>query len=196
MRVPIANGLAGAFVASRIDNPPLTEAAFADFYARTAGPLSGYLRRLTGNRSLAEDLVQEAYLRFLSLSRVPAADDHRRHYLFRIGTNLARDHYRRAQRDSTYRERTRAQAAPEVQTSSDGAADAGDLRGVLDELSPRDRELLLLAYVEGLTHKEISAITGLMRASVKPLLFRARRRFATALRASGLAGTAIVEPAS
>ena len=91
MRVPVAGGLADAFVAGRIQQAPLNEAAFADFYARTAGPLGGYLRRLTGNTAVAEDLVQEAYLRFLSLTRVPDTDDYRRNYLFRIGTNLARD---------------------------------------------------------------------------------------------------------
>jgi RNA polymerase sigma-70 factor (ECF subfamily) len=67
------------------------------------------------------------------------------------------------------------------------AGDASDVWSALDRVTPRDRELLLLAYVEGLTHKEISQVTGLMRASIKPLLFRARKRFAGALHASGLA---------
>jgi RNA polymerase sigma-70 factor (ECF subfamily) len=58
---------------------------------------------------------------------------------------------------------------------------------MLAQLSSRDRELLLLAYVEGMTHKEISHVTGLMRGSIKPLLFRARRRFAGVLTSAGLA---------
>jgi RNA polymerase sigma-70 factor (ECF subfamily) len=61
----------------------------------------------------------------------------------------------------------------------------------LARLTPRDRELLLLAYVEGLTHQEIAEVTGLMRASVRPLLFRARQRFASVLRHAGLAPDAI-----
>jgi RNA polymerase sigma-70 factor (ECF subfamily) len=196
MRVRMPGAMADAFVAGRVDQAPLTQAAFADFYARTAGPLGGYVRRLTGHRALAEDLVHEAYVRFLSLVRVPATDDHRRNYLFRIATNLARDHFRRAQRDHGYRESLPAPAPARDWSARRHLPDRGELDDVLAGLSTRDRELLLLAYVEGLTHREISAITGLMRASVKPLLFRARRRFAAALREAGLGDAEGAEPAS
>jgi RNA polymerase sigma-70 factor (ECF subfamily) len=156
---------------------PMTEPAFLEFYARTAGRLNGYLRKLTGDASLAEDLLQEAYLRFLTRSRVLDDDEHQKNYLFRIATNLARDHYRREQRRPILTE-------PGVAEPAD---DCGEVWSMLGNLSSRDRELLLLAYVEGMTHKEISQITGLMRASVKPLLFRARRRFASVLTTAGLA---------
>jgi RNA polymerase sigma-70 factor (ECF subfamily) len=186
MRVPLAGQAADAFVAGRIERAPLTEAAFADFYARTAGPLGGYLRRLTGDASLAEDLTQEAYVRFLSLMRVPDTDDHRRNYLFRIGTNLARDHFRHKQRDHAFRVALCLDAPATGGHDVAAMQGGGELQPILERLSTRDRELLLLAYVEGMTHQEIGVITGLMRASIKPLLFRARRRFARALREAGI----------
>jgi RNA polymerase sigma-70 factor, ECF subfamily len=158
----------------------MDEPAFQAFYARTAGPLSGYLRRLTGNYAVAEDLLQDAYLRFLGAARVPDGEEHQKNYLFRIATNLARDHFRRAGRQP----RLAVAAEPAVEP----APVQGDVWALLARVSPRDRELLLLAYVEGLTHREIAGVTGLMRASVKPLLFRARRRFAALLRDAGLAG--------
>lgn len=168
----------------------MNEAAFLDFYARTSGPLGRYLRRLTGDGALAEDLLQEAYLRFLSIASVPEDDDHRKNYLFRIGTNLSRDHYRRARRFQPLE----ADENTLESTSSFGRHHAAcrsgdthvDVWAVLDRVTPRDRELLLLAYVEGLTHKEISQVTGLMRASLKPLLYRARKRFAAALGKVGM----------
>ena len=86
-----------ALVTERISRLPMTEPAFLEFYARTAGRLNGYLRKLTGDASLAEDLLQEAYLRFLTRSRVLDDDEHQKNYLFRIATNLARDHFRREQ---------------------------------------------------------------------------------------------------
>jgi len=49
-------------------------------------------------------------------------------------------------------------------------------------LKPRQRTLLWLAYVQGLTHEEIAAHLGLHAASIKLLLFRARRRLAGLLR--------------
>jgi RNA polymerase sigma-70 factor (ECF subfamily) len=182
-REPLAAGLVDAYVADRIRRPPMNEAAFLDFYARTAGPLIGYLRRLTGNVTTAEDLLQEAYLRFLGAARVPVDPDHRRNYLFRIATNLARDHFRHERRYLSVDDDRRFDRA----STPAHATDAQDVWSALKRVTARDRELLLLAYVEGLTHREISQITGLMRASVKPLLFRARKRFGGALRAAGLA---------
>ena len=43
---------------------------------------------------------------------------------------------------------------------------------------PRDRAMLWLAYAEGSSHEEIATVLGVKRASVKLLLFRARRRLA------------------
>lgn len=180
MRAPNALGI-DALVALRAGRLPLDEPAFVSFYAHMAGPLKGYLRRLTGNIAVAEDLLQDSFVRFLAASGVPDDPNHQKNYLFRIATNLARDHYRR--------ERRPVVAPPPVILSS-SAGESGDVWVLLRRLSPRDRELLVLAYVEGFTHREIAGVTGLVRASVKPLLFRARRRFAAALQQAGYASPA------
>jgi RNA polymerase sigma-70 factor, ECF subfamily len=178
---PICTGIDA--VMAKSERQLLTEAVFLEFYARTSGPVFGYLRRLTGNAAVAEDLLQDAYVRFLAAARLPEDDDHRRNYLYRIATNLARDHFRRSQHDTGSH-----LPADVAQPSTPAAAgpDAGDAWRLLAHVSPRDRELLVLAYVEGMTHREIADVTGLMRASVKPLLFRARRRFTAILDAAGL----------
>jgi len=49
------------------------------------------------------------------------------------------------------------------------------------KLKPRERELLWLAYAQGSSHEEIAQSLGLRRASIKMLLFRARRRLAALL---------------
>ena len=174
-----ASALTSAFVGEDARRLPLTESEFLAMYARTAGPLCGYLRRLTGNSALAEDLLQDAYIRFLSVGRPPESDEHQKNYLFRIATNLARDHFRA----------TKRRTPVELGDLSTGAppADRRDVWTLLARLSARDRELLLLAYVEGLTHQEIASVTGLMRASIRPLLFRARKRFGRLLSLAGLA---------
>lgn len=185
------------FVASRASRLPLDEAGFTDFYARTSAPLLRYLRRLTGRPLLAEDLLQEAYLRLLSQARIPDEDAHRKNYLFKIATNLARDHFRRAKHaERSLDPDPAAEPVDRSTIAGRGAHEASDIWSALDRVTPRDRELLLLAYVEGLTHQEISQVTGLMRASLKPLLFRARRRFAAVLAEAGLAPGSSPEAAS
>ena len=73
----------------------MTEEAFRGFYEQTARPLWTYLARMTGDDRLADDLLQETYYRFLRVKAEFTGDDHRRNYLFRIATNLVRDHRRR-----------------------------------------------------------------------------------------------------
>jgi RNA polymerase sigma-70 factor (ECF subfamily) len=49
-------------------------------------------------------------------------------------------------------------------------------------MKPRERQLLWLAHAEGYSHREIAQITGLAAASIRLLLFRARRKIAKLLR--------------
>jgi RNA polymerase sigma-70 factor (ECF subfamily) len=48
-------------------------------------------------------------------------------------------------------------------------------------MRPRDRQLLWLAHAEGYSHREIAQITGLAGASIRLILFRARRKIARLL---------------
>lgn len=159
---------------------PFDEADFRAFYEKTAPQLRAYLRRVLGNSGPADDLLQEAYIRFLRTPLVLTGEAHRRHYLFRIATNLLRDHFRAAKHSFT--------ALPEIASSSRGSRDsdlAHDLEPFLSQLHPRQREMLWLAYVEGYNHAEIAETLRCKRASIRPMLFRARRRLAELLRAAG-----------
>jgi DNA-directed RNA polymerase specialized sigma24 family protein len=64
---------------------------------------------------------------------------------------------------------------------------SGGARFLDSLLTPRERALLWLAYVEGERHEEIAASLGLGRLSVKVLLFRAKRRLRELLKSRGLA---------
>lgn len=160
----------------------MTEEAFRLFYERTSRPLWAYLARASGDRRLADDLLQETYYRFLKSASAIEDEAHRRYYLFRIATNLVLDTRRRPRPDAA------SVAVPADERTpgwpSDAAGDAArrvDVGRALARLRPRDRALVWLAYVNGSSHKEIADALGLKTASIKLMLFRARRRLAALL---------------
>lgn len=156
--------------------------AFAGFYERSARPLWAYLARVSGDPALADDLLQESYIRFLSAGppRTAQIDGEvaARRYLFRIATNLLRDLWRRPRPAAIEDIPQGLFQAPDESAQSDIRA---LLAPALLQLRPRERQLLWLAYAEGYSHREIAAITGLASASIRLLLFRARRRIARLL---------------
>jgi RNA polymerase sigma-70 factor (ECF subfamily) len=159
----------------------MDEESFRAFYDRTARGIWAYLTRVTGDRTLAEDLLQETFYRFLRAGAAYESESHRRNSLYRIATNLAVDARRRS--------RVRAVASvsgDEIERVADGqnaaAADRKtDLTRALSQLKPRERAMLWLAYAEGASHREIAEALGLAQGSLKPLLFRARRKLADLL---------------
>lgn len=151
---------------------------FAGFYERAARPLWAYLSRVSGDPALADDLLQESFIRFLAADAPTDGEVASRRYLFRIATNLLRDHWRRPRHTSI-------DELPEDRFALAGATEQSDsgivLGPALEQLRPRARQLLWLAYAEGYSHTEIAAITGLASASIRLLLFRARRQMARLL---------------
>src|SRR5947207_7242161 len=67
----------------------------AAFYERSAPTLWAYLASVSGNAALADDLLQESFVRFLCANYPQDGEVGARRYLFRIATNLLRDHWRR-----------------------------------------------------------------------------------------------------
>ena len=152
-----------------------TEAEFEAFHARTSRPLWAYLRRIGGDEALADDVLQESYVKFLGHVTAGSNEREMRGFLYRIATNLLRDRWRREQRERVgmvgllrfFREESRENAPLRM-----------DLETALGQLKSRDRALLWLAYVEGYEHREIAKILDLAEKSVRVLLFRAKKKMA------------------
>src|SRR5262245_22921098 len=168
----------------------MTEDAFRAFYELTARPVWSYLARITGDPRLADDLLQEAYYRFLRTRSDFESDDHRRNYLFRIATNLVKDHRRRRGHAEHYlADSVQAEAiATTGGHEGDRAVRRLDLTRAMEQMKPRERSLLWLAYAQGCSHEEIAEVLGLRKASMKALLFRARKRLLGLLGAKDIPG--------
>lgn len=164
---------------------PMNEDSFRAFYERTSRAVWVYLARVTGDRQLADDLLQDVFYRFFRANATHADEAHRRNSLFCFATNIARDANRK-------RYRTRAEVVPIDVDDEDQALRVDeriaerfeastDLAKAMDQLTPVQREMLWLAYALGSSHAEIAEMVGVRSGSVKILLLRARRKVAAIL---------------
>ena len=163
----------------------MDEETFRAFYDRTSRGLWVYLSRVTGDRHAADDLLQDTYYRFLRADATHESETHRRNSLFRIATNLARDARRRQLlrpfHDLRHTDKSDVADVTDSRDPATRTETRADLSRAMAQLKPRERALVWLAYAHGSSHREIADTLGVQTSSVKPLLFRARRKLAEIL---------------
>ena len=141
--------------------------------------------RCTGQRDEADDIAQEAFLRFYRTPPHATSEIERRAWLCRVTMNLGLNALRSRQRRTFHEERasdgTRMPASqdpalfdPEQQVIDN--EQAAFIRSVLAELPERQQTYILLRSI-GLSYAEIAQATGVAPASVGSLLARAEREF-------------------
>jgi RNA polymerase sigma-70 factor (ECF subfamily) len=168
--------------------PPGPE-TIEELFAALESPLLHYALRLTGDREVAEDMVQEAFMKLHA-----QFDDVRepRRWLYRTVHNLALNHRRQTGRivsldvkaDDAASDATDPQPLPDEQIARwEGI---GLVRLGLEALDERSRELVRLKFTENLSYKEISARTGLKIGHVGYLLHHALKAMAEELARNGV----------
>jgi len=125
---------------------------------------------LTGNRDVAEDLVQDAFVRLagrLVHLRDPGAFDA---YLRKTVVNLANSYFRRRRVERNYEQRARGMVAavPPGQPTEERAALAAALRA----LPQRQRAALVLRFYEDLSEAQTADVIGCRPGTVKSLVSR------------------------
>jgi RNA polymerase sigma factor (sigma-70 family) len=140
-----------------------------------------YAYALTCDRGLAEDVVQEVFLRLYQNIDAAQRDGLLRAWLLRVTANVSRNMLRglsRARsRDETFVAQTARMteaALPDGQLARE--AEIAETRRVLDKIKEPMRSCLLLRH-EGLSYKEIAAALGVKESSVGGFIARARREF-------------------
>jgi RNA polymerase sigma-70 factor (ECF subfamily) len=123
-----------------------------------------FLRRRVSDPETAADLTQDAFVRLMSAGPGNDPKDIRA-YLIRTAANLAIDHGRRqttvrfVPEDEVGIDHIDTTPSPERHALS--RIEVERLQGAIDELSPRCREVFLMARVEGLTYVEIGKRLGI-----------------------------------
>ena len=152
---------------------------WAVVYRETYADLVRFLHRKVWDADQAQDLAQETFVR--ALDHDP---ENARAFVFTIAANLARDEARTAIRRKKHLMLIKADSA-DSRASRDGG-DRGEgpeqvaaVRRALDQLSERDREVLLL-WDAGLSYAEIARQTDLKAGAIGTTLARARKKLVEA----------------
>ncbi len=148
--------------------------ALAEIYNRWSPELYRYSMRLLGDSDLAEECVAETFSRFLHV--LQAGGGPRRHlraYLYRVAHNWITDHYRRRPLEDPLREQvltTDRDSGPEQLLQRDVEIEA--LRFALAQLTPDQRQVIVLKFIEGWSNKEIALSMDKSVGAVKSLQHR------------------------
>lgn len=155
------------------------ENAFADLYARTSPKLYALLLRILKTRDLAEDALQECYVRiWQNAERYDAARGAPMAWLATIARYRALDMLRARKPDSSL---DAADDSPvdEIEAPVDGPEEyalssegVSRLDSCMQGLAPEQRNIVLMAYYQGYTHTEISQRMNTAIGTVKSWLYR------------------------
>jgi RNA polymerase sigma-70 factor (ECF subfamily) len=140
----------------------------ADVFARHHHDIYRYLVRMTGRRDVADDLVQDVFLRAVRALRNGAPVGHERGWIFSIARSVLVDRQRERQRQVTMVEDATEPAKEGTQ------ALALSLAQSLAQLPDADREVFLLKEVGGLSYQEIADTCGCTVEAVRSRLHRTR----------------------
>jgi RNA polymerase sigma-70 factor (ECF subfamily) len=171
-----------------------SEAAYRELVTRYATPAVNFVFRFVRDRSLAEDLAQEGFLRVYQ--RLSTYDPERKFssWFFQVLRNITIDHLRvnrlpTASLDELAEEGHERAAVDRQGASPEEVAGQSELASAvsaaLSRIRPEYREVVVLRYQEGLSHPEIAEILGMPSGTVKTYLHRARKELAGILSAQG-----------
>lgn len=157
------------------------EAALEQLYGRYGGACFALARRILDDSQLAEDVVQQVFLALWQGSGYDPGRGAVSTWLLSVTHHKAVDSLRR---ESTRRKRLASEqtlvelaaAGPGPDTEAWTRLRAARTREALRELSPEQREVLLLAYYGGYTQREIADLTGIPLGTVKSRTLTALRR--------------------
>lgn len=140
--------------------------------------LYGFALALSRDRSLAEDLVQETYVRALAARRKASPEENLRGWLFTILHNVWRNEVRRRQpralEDDPGLEASLAAPGDDPLEELDRKETRGRLHEAIGGLPEPFREVVMLRCVEGFSYRDVAQIVGCPAGTVMSRLARAR----------------------
>jgi RNA polymerase sigma-70 factor (ECF subfamily) len=150
-------------------------ARLGELFERFQGPLMSFFYRLSWDRQLSEDLVQEVFFRILRFRGTFRDGTAFRTWMYQIARNVRVDSFRRRRPESAFDETFQAppDAAPTPAEAAEANQEEALLRQALQRLSDDQRELLVLTRYQNLKYEHVGELLNCPAATVKTRVFRA-----------------------
>ena len=157
-------------------------AQFSSFYTQNRSELIAHASRIVKDKAKAEEITQEALVKFMLAAPELSSDDHALSYLHRTIENLCIDLFRAENRrpnlvaldDATAEVESTWQISGDHSQAISSAEDAAIIRQALSLLSPAERAALVMWEVEGRSTAEIAKELGIKESAVRHTVSRAR----------------------
>ncbi|KGA08171.1 MAG: hypothetical protein GM48_2930 [actinobacterium acIB-AMD-7] len=157
-------------------------AQFSSFYTQNRSELIAHANRIVKDKAKAEEITQEALVKFMLAAPELESNDHALSYLHRTIENLCIDLFRAENRrpnlvaldDATAEVESTWQVSGDHSQVISSAEDAAIIRQALSLLSPAERAALVMWEVEGRSTKEIAKELGIKESAVRHTVSRAR----------------------
>lgn len=150
--------------------------AFTMLVERYQSKVRNYLRQLTRDPSLADDLAQETFIRAWDKMDTISSGGRFSAWLMKIAHNMFLQSYRKAKRYGRLMEELEQDT--DVMTPVENSPISGegslDMPKYLSILNEEERSVMLLYFVNDLTHSEISEVSGLPLGTVKSHIHRGK----------------------
>lgn len=161
------------------------EKAFRTLTERHAKRVFAMLWRLCADRSDAEDLTQETFLRVWRNAEKWTPDARLETWLYRIAYNLFIDSRRREKLQTTVLDDELHSGGDTPEQALIRKSDAERVERAMNSLPDRQKEALVLCYYQGLKAKDAAEILSVTQGALESLLFRARQTMKEILSAKG-----------
>jgi RNA polymerase sigma factor (sigma-70 family) len=157
-------------------------AQFSSFYTQNRSELIAHANRIVKDKAKAEEITQEALVKFMLAAPELSSDSHALSYLHRTIENLCIDLFRAENRrpnlvaldEATAEVESAWQVSGDHSLAISAAEDAAIIRQALSLLSPAERAALVMWEVEGRSTKEIAKELGIKESAVRHTVSRAR----------------------
>ena len=154
-------------------------AAFGELIRRHQSQVRNFLRTLSRDRSVADDLSQECFLHAWDKLQTYSGRGSFIGWLLKVAYTTFLQSKRKSKRYTEVLDEAAYVAQTESRSYTEASNEVSDLDKLLAVLTQEERAVMIMSYACGLSHREISEATGMPVGTIKSVIFRGKEKIRT-----------------